>query len=751
MGAVGTCIVVLLAFVCIVRPLYATCNPGEETAYPKVAEIDVSEIFLFNLVKGVDGYLSSENVQTVFQRIVTRHHISPEKIDFTGNCLTSLKSKLSRLWNLWKSRKGSCGRLKLLTKFEKTIYTLKVPHKTGSPTKRKLEHELENEIVKRRKVEDSLIKISNDLVKCQEEKREVERKLERFSNPQKRERGERGKSKGKLSFMYSERQKRRHRRQKVKDAKDLLGERKFLSVEFTDEDGHIVKVVENEQVHVLNSPNQVSDEEIDELIFIMDSFNVTQNGYHEIAQRYSSLPRACRIAKRRGELNNLFEIKTLEGEYSGVYKSLKDHLVGLLSDETNSYFIQNGQVKIKLSGDGTRAGSKKHLINMSYTVIGDKNCMSDRGNYLLAIVQCPETGECIYKALRNLIDEFNSLEFVEINGKFVEVVKFVGGDLKFLNQVTGIGGFASTFSCLWCKCSKVERSDVTKKWSMTDTSQGARTVEEITRCAKMPKNSKNKFNCNAKPIFSSVPIARVIPDTLHLFLRIMDQLVYQLTYHLQHLDNCVRLNPNLNLDKCTNLMRFQNFVIKLGITDWKYLVDDGKVHARSFTGPEHRKILFNIDLKEIIPDHPKLSSIQTLWSMFKEIVSLLNRNLEASEIDRFESSTRRWLEIYQTVYLAKDITPYMHVLTYHVPEVMRKHGNIALFCQQGLEKLNDHVTKWYFRSTNFGKAALKQIMEKQSRLRLLEARCKRSPKWAVKCSICHQSHHNRATCPQKGQ
>ena len=158
--------------------------------------------------------------------------------------------------------------------------------------------------------------------------------------------------------------------------------------------------------------------------------------------------------------------------------------------------------------------------------------MSERGNYLLAIVQCPETGECIQKALKELTDEFNTLNSVEIDGKMVVIE--IGGDLKFLNQVTGIGGFASTFSCLWCRCPKVDRSDVAKKWFMTDTSKGARTIEEISKCAKLSNNSKTKFNCKSVHIFHSVPICKVIPDTLHLFRRIMDQLVYQLTFYLQH-------------------------------------------------------------------------------------------------------------------------------------------------------------------------------------------------------------------------
>lgn len=298
----------------------------------------------------------------------------------------------------------------------------------------------------------------------------------------------------------------------------------------------------------------------------MDSNNMTDHAYHELAQTVPCLPRMWRVVKRRQEINNTFDLKATEGTYEGVFTSLKSHLIRTLSSpEKFALFTHNNTVKIKISGDGTRAGSKLHLINFSYTIIGDTNCTSERGNYLLAIVKCPETGDCIRAALKELIDEFNNLDQVVVDEKIVKVEKYLGGDLKFLNQVTGIGGFASIFSCLWCKCPKSDRSDVTKEWSMRDVTMGARTVEEIAECAKKAKNCKTKFNCNSTPIFPSVPISRIVPDTLHMFLRIMDQLVYQLTFYLQHCDNCTRLSASTVLDNCNNLLRFQNFIGTIGI------------------------------------------------------------------------------------------------------------------------------------------------------------------------------------------
>ena len=68
-----------------------------------------------------------------------------------------------------------------------------------------------------------------------------------------------------------------------------------------------------------------TDDNLDDLIYIMDSCYVTDNGYHEIAQRYPSLAR-YRVIKRRHELNQQFNIKEIQGRFEGVYKSVTEHL-----------------------------------------------------------------------------------------------------------------------------------------------------------------------------------------------------------------------------------------------------------------------------------------------------------------------------------------------------------------------------------------------------------------------------------------
>ena len=54
---------------------------------------------------------------------------------------------------------------------------------------------------------------------------------------------------------------------------------------------------------------------------------------------------------------------------------------------------------------------------------------------------------------------------------------------------------------------------------------------------------------------------------------------------------------------------------------------------------------------------------------------------------------KAWVRLFTSVYQTKDVTPYIHALGMHVSEFLHLYGNIVMFNQQGLEKLNDLTTK----------------------------------------------------------
>ena len=73
-----------------------------------------------------------------------------------------------------------------------------------------------------------------------------------------------------------------------------------------------------------------------------------------------------------------------------------------------------------------------------------------------------------------------------------------------------------------------------------------------------------------------------------------------------------------------------------------------------------------------------------------------------------------WTNDFLFLYTASDVTPYMHAFRCHVPQFLRLYSNIGNFNQQGLEKLNDQMSKGYFRASNHrGIECLRLVMLKK--------------------------------------
>ncbi|XP_033095868.1 uncharacterized protein LOC117100328 [Anneissia japonica] len=577
-------------FLSFITCLAVESAPQATSAFPHILNVEINNLLLYNIaIKDVSHPKSFENTHTVLKSLLKKNSISADNVD-TSQVMKTLQYKIKKMYEKvsQKSKAGGMTFKNYLNQLNSTNYTLKLPHATGSPTKRKLEETLNNERAKRQKLENDISKLENDLKATKSEKCDLLRKI---GNPQSI--GKRGKARNK--FNYKQAQQYRNRSSNIKTIKknveDMANDAGFilLDLKMKDRKGKLINVAitdENEE------DNNDLEKEIAEMVFVLDTFNISIKGYNEIAQRYGNLPRINAISKKKQKMKEMCPLTKIDKEidgnrHIGVFRSIEQTLQSVLNDPNKSHLIKDGLIKIKLSGDGTRAGKKKHFVNFTITIIGEDSCKSEQGNYLVAIVKCPETNFYLKSTLSEMFEEFDNLESIDINNRTIQVEKFLGGDLKFLNQITGIGGFSSTYSCLWCKCPKDLRYDMTKELSMSDITKGARTLEEIRMYA---GKKKNNFNCTSQPLFHSIPLTKIVPDTLHLFLRIADQLVYHIIKYLQDLDNHVRLSSD-NLSKCQNLQKFQTFIASIGMTDWYFFVKDGKLKYDSFTGPEHRAIL----------------------------------------------------------------------------------------------------------------------------------------------------------------
>ena len=94
------------------------------------------------------------------------------------------------------------------------------------------------------------------------------------------------------------------------------------------------------------------------MLFVKDSYSVSDVAYHEMAQLCKQLPRQYKIKERIKDLNKLWNIKPLPNDVEGVQQSLEDrlkvridHLVRV--SPPDSEFMKSKKLHVKLSGDGT--------------------------------------------------------------------------------------------------------------------------------------------------------------------------------------------------------------------------------------------------------------------------------------------------------------------------------------------------------------------------------------------------------------
>jgi len=702
----------------------------------------------------LDPYNKS-HFQSIYESIKQKYDIRANVGDLTALTIGRLQQKLYRMLSQLRRCSGGRAMYKLLSNWKSERYNCELRY---TSKKRKMEEELEMEKAKRLKIEQELRQekeASNNLKAKQDirlqilSKRLIKGACQRIQI-----------SNTKKGYQYSKSHKYRLKRQRKVNCNEALA---FLRLqEITPIRLEVLNHKEEHEIIELDpekcQKNETTSEDgISTHLYAKDKFNISHSAYHELSMINKKLPRSHLIKAKLNQLNSSFHIKPIGRGVQGFQQSIKTILPNIIASyiRKNSFQVME-LVKVKLSGDGTWVGNKLHLISITFTLPDFPNAKSSDGNTLLAIFKGSEEYKFLSNALLDIKKDIEEFTTFHIDRKQFSIQYYLGGDLKFLNIVCGIDSCSSTFSCIWCKCKASERHDTTREWSMTNPEKGARTIDEIKQCSK-EKTKAKKFNCSNPPIFESIPLVRVVPDRLHLFLRIADQLINQLIKELKNQDNIAKLAQysSIEREKYKHIQGFEEFIKELGISWSFYLDKDTKlIKSRTFTGPEKYKIIKNIHLPNLLPniDAKKMFCIKQVWHGFTELITTLDRldmHLEDLTIS-FIDSAKEWLNTYTKVYPTKDATPYMHILVYHVAESIKLNGNLCHFTQQGLEKLNDDITKWYFGATSLcHEAAMKQIIQKQNRIRKLEFDgAKREAKFQWTCKNCRKKGHSYKTCTE---
>ena len=487
---------------------------------------------------------------------------------------------------------------------------------------------------------------------------------------------------------------------------------------------------------------------VKKMLFVKEKFNVSNQTYHEMSM-ISDLPSSYSLLKAAKQLDTQYIIQCTPGKIEGVQQSITERLrlrIHQMLQLNPSYSSRH--IRVKITGDGTKISRSIHLVVIAFSLLDiSENPLSPYGCHTIALLNTNEDYDNLQESLSDIADEMKQLKSITVDGKEFTLEFYLGGDWKFLALVTGIEAATSKYFCVWCKCPSDEKH-IPGIWSALNHERGARTVKETQELSKQKKKPTEKFGCVHQPLFSMIEIKNIVPDILHLFLRICDVLINLFIMELRRMD-AKESTKVKDSTKSKSLSKYENFLLDVCKISFHFYQDkeSKSLKWRDLTGNEKLKLFMQIQIPTLFPLFPDGSKIQSIWKSFLEIYDLLRKKpcMSTDEIETFELKTKNWLVEFLKVYQTKQVTPYIHFLTSHIPEMLKFHGSLRGFTQQGLEKLNDIITQDYFKSTNH-RNSLKQIMLKLNRLEdLNDSGCSRS-KVIHCCSVCKQEGHNARTC-----
>jgi len=222
---------------------------------------------------------------------------------------------------------------------------------------------------------------------------------------------------------------------------------------------------------------------------------------------------------------------------------------------------------------------------------------------------------------------------------------------------------------------------------------------------------------NKEPLIDFVKTENIIPDILHLFLRVSDKLINLLKSDLQQMD----LTFSTLIEDNVNFKKYVDFLENIKIRKPYYLKDRNLV-LRDLSGDEKKKLFNHIDL-ELFVGLPKNTVKKHIWDSFYDTVFKVKDDKITSE--QLKHDTQNWLSKFISVVISPDdaVTPYIHIFVSHLHqqvEYLTKKGlSINSFSMQGLEKQNDFTTSYFQRCSNKKGDIMLQILEKRTRIELL--------------------------------
>lgn len=458
-------------------------------------------------------------------------------------------------------------------------------------------------------------------------------------------------------------------------------------------------------------------EKVEQILYLLDKFCVSDEFYHEFSMIENGLPRSYLIKQCRNDLDKLCHVTPTPGTNEGAQVSFESLLLQQISafkKENPEFDFGNETLKIKISGDGAKMTQKSNYILLSCALLQKQDeVMSAKGNHTIAVVNGSEKYETLQVSFKTTFSEINSLidkGTISVDGQEVKLEFFLGGDYKFLLTVMGLKGATSLYACLWCKIHKDKRWETDKHFHHFNSPPMMRTLLEIKE---LVKKGKGDYCCVKEPLLN-IDLDHVIVDELHLLLRVMDVMLDNIITEvidwdkIEDFEKSSKEPQGIHLKKLVSEIR--SYGVGFDVWELRNPADNkgtGKYEFTSLFGNDKKKILSLLpeNLCKVLQPNT-CTEISKVWSDFRSLYEDINSWSSDKSVDTFWHKAQNWLETFISLrgkrigYERKRITPYMHVLFAHVPYFLHTHKSLKVFTGQGVEKNNDSARNVVLRKSN---------------------------------------------------
>eukprot|EP00731_Ephydatia_muelleri_P033905 Em0041g18a len=341
---------------------------------------------------------------------------------------------------------------------------------------------------------------------------------------------------------------------------------------------------------------------------------------------------------------------------------------GIAQDATS--FQPNQKIKVRISGDGAKFSRTSSFVLLSYAILMPVGrYLSGIGNHTIAVVKGAEDYDTISTAFAATFQEIDGLQqlgFVAVNGVSYNIELFFSSDMKFMLTMLGLNAANSIYACPKCIVHRDCRWDVSKPESYYSTTM-ARTLVTLRRAFASHGRTAAVHQGSVNRPLTAIPVDHMMIDELHLFLRIFDVM----------LRNLIKMSE-------PHTQQLVAYIRSCGVSFniWECESSDGKVEWTSLTGEAKKGFeLLPSKMKDIPLPNAFLDDVVQLWKDFEVLYNLLSSETPPpNAADDLHLKAKRWIQLFLRIksdgHQKKFVTPYFHVMVYHVSDAIRQFGNI---------------------------------------------------------------------------